>query len=198
MKPEAFLLAAGESRRMGSSKPLLPFGETTVLAVMVNAFRFAGFEPVSMVHRAEDVALVEAAVSLNLRTVVNPSPASGMSSSVAVAAEMAIADWLAVCPCDIPLLTSETLSRLVQALRGCAADVLQPSVDGRQKHPVLLRRTWLWEQVSRLRSGVSLRELLAEAELAVVECLDSVEFLDFDTPEEYRALLRLSHERGVK
>lgn len=198
MKPETFLLAAGESRRMGSSKPLLPFGEMNVLAVMVDAFRFAGFEPVSVVHRVEDVALVEAAVLLNLRTVVNPNPAPGMSSSVAVAAEMAIADWLAVCPCDIPLLTPETLSRLVQALSGCTADALQPSVDGRQKHPVLLRRTWLLEQVSRLRSGVSLRELLAEAELAVVECLDSVEFLDFDTPEEYKALLRLSHERGVK
>lgn len=196
--PEAFLLAAGASRRMGASKPLMAFGDSTVLATMARAFLAAGCRPVSVVHRLEDVPLLEAVRTLGLRAVANADPSPGMSSSVAVAAEASGAEWLALCPCDMPLLTTATLSRLTEALGSYEGDVLQPAVAGRRKHPVFVRRAWLLHRAERLRGGTPLRDLLAEADGASVEFLDAAEFLDFDTPEEYEALMRLAHERGVE
>ncbi|MER3462703.1 MAG: molybdopterin-guanine dinucleotide biosynthesis protein MobA, partial [Armatimonadota bacterium] len=64
--PEAFLLAAGESRRMGVPKPLVPFGDSTVLATMAHAFRAAGCSPITVVHRPGDIRLLEAVHALGL------------------------------------------------------------------------------------------------------------------------------------
>ena len=196
--PEAFLLAAGASRRMGAPKPLMPFGDSTVLATMARAFLAAGCRQVSVVHRLEDLPLLEAVRALGLRAVVNADPSAGMSSSVAVAAEAAGGEWLALCPCDMPLLTTGTLSRLTEALGGYEGNVLQPAVAGRRKHPVFVRRAWLRERADRLRGGAPLRDLLSETDGASLEFLDAAEFFDFDTPEEYEALVRLARERGVE
>lgn len=196
--PEAFLLAAGESRRMGEPKPLLPFGDSTVLATMATAFRRGGCEPVTVVHRLEDLRLIEAARALGLRALPNPDPSPGMASSVAVAAGAATAEWIALCPCDMPLLTDTTVSRLVSALSDCEHETLQPAVEGRRKHPVFVRRAWLLERVDRLRRGTPLRELLGEAQMAVLDFQDASEFQDFDTPEEYKALVRLARRRRVE
>jgi len=196
--PEAFLLAAGESRRMGVPKPLVPFGDSTVLATMAHAFRAAGCSPITVVHRPGDIRLLEAVHALGLRAVANADPSPGMSSSVAVAAESASSEWLALCPCDMPLLTAGTLARVVQALADCGGDVLQPAVDGRRKHPVVIKRTWLLARTESLRGGTPLRELLGDAEDTSVEFPDEAEFLDFDTREEYEALVRLARGRRVE
>lgn len=193
---EAFLLAAGESRRMGKSKPLLPFGDTTVLTTMAIAFRDGGCAPVAVVHRAEDAPIRRAIDALGLRGVANPDPSPGMSSSVAVAAEAATGEWLALCPCDMPLLTGAAVARLGSALAGCQADVLQPEAEGRRKHPLFVRRAWLVQRAERLRGGTPLRNLLGEAKVAVLGFHDATEFRDFDTPAEYEELLRIARARG--
>lgn len=52
----ALVLAAGFSSRMGSFKPLLPLGETTVIEKVVGNFFAAGIQDVRVVgHRAEEV-----------------------------------------------------------------------------------------------------------------------------------------------
>ena len=53
----AILLAAGRSQRMGAFKPLLPFGETTVIRRCIQNLRQAGVEDIVVVlgHRAEEL-----------------------------------------------------------------------------------------------------------------------------------------------
>src|SRR5207245_6743724 len=53
----ALLLAAGRSRRMGAFKPLLPFGDRTVIERCVANLRAAGVREVIVVlgHRADEV-----------------------------------------------------------------------------------------------------------------------------------------------
>ena len=53
----AILLAAGRSRRMGAFKPLLPFGESTVIESCLESLRSTGIEDIIVVvgHRADDV-----------------------------------------------------------------------------------------------------------------------------------------------
>ena len=53
----AILLAAGRSSRMGAFKPLLPFGESTVIESCIINLRSAGIEEIIIVigHRADDV-----------------------------------------------------------------------------------------------------------------------------------------------
>ena len=46
-EPRVIILAAGESRRMGKARPLLPLGGESVLERVIRIFVSAGLEPFS-------------------------------------------------------------------------------------------------------------------------------------------------------
>jgi molybdenum cofactor cytidylyltransferase len=135
----AILLAAGRSRRMGAFKPLLPFGDRTVIACCVNNLSAADIKDIIVVagHRADDVR--EKLKDLEVSIVVNPDPNSEMGISIALGVEqlpddakatiIALADHPAVPPSVIKILIDEWR-------RG--ASLVQPEHDGRGGHPVLI------------------------------------------------------------
>ncbi len=187
----AYLLAAGEGRRFGRSKPLAPFHGRTVLDRVASAFRPHVLE-VALVARMEDEPLLSEAARLGLRVVANPNPELGMASSVAVAVTDCRTEWLALCPCDLPLLTSEIVGRVVRALdAGPLGDteVIQPEAEGRRKHPVILKRSWIEAFLPQLAEDTPLREILEKARALTVPFHDPLPFRDFDTRQEYESLL---------
>jgi molybdenum cofactor cytidylyltransferase len=188
----AYLLAAGEGRRFGSSKPLAEFHGRTVLDRVASAFRpYVG--EVVVIARAGDDAIFAEATRLGLRVVPNSSPEAGMSSSVALAIRDCHTEWLSLCPCDLPLLKGQIVESVVEALKTAEPNgdfVVQPEVEGRRKHPVLLRRAWIEQHLSRLSGGTPLRAILGEANALTVPFDDPLPFRDFDTPPEFQFLLQ--------
>lgn len=78
----ALILAAGQSKRMGQPKMLLPWSEKTVLEQVVHTFKSAGVEDI-LVITGGDKERVETLVSNSARTVFNPDFAKGeMLSSI--------------------------------------------------------------------------------------------------------------------
>ncbi|MDO5538255.1 MAG: NTP transferase domain-containing protein, partial [Desulfovibrionaceae bacterium] len=89
----AVLLAAGFSSRMHALKPLLPFGDGTVLARTAGIWRRAGVERLVLVtgHRAEEIE-AEAA-RLALPCVRNPRPEEGMFASLKLGLARCLELW---------------------------------------------------------------------------------------------------------
>ena len=81
----ALLLAAGESRRMGTLKALLPWRDTTLLRHQVSTLQQAGLSPIVVVvgHRAPEVESHIANVS-GVQTVHNPHYMEGKTTSIKV------------------------------------------------------------------------------------------------------------------
>ena len=78
----ALILAAGQSRRMGQPKMLLPWGETSILGQVIATFRVAGADDVVVVTGG-DRERVEALVGVSARTIFNPEYSQGeMLSSI--------------------------------------------------------------------------------------------------------------------
>src|SRR5437660_8043892 len=79
----AILLAAGRSERMGAFKPLLPFGDKTVIENCIEYLSDGGVETIVVVlgHRADDVRRQLA--NTPVRFVLNPDPESEMGASIA-------------------------------------------------------------------------------------------------------------------
>src|ERR1700730_9929016 len=79
----AILLAAGRSRRMGAFKPLLPFGDKTVVEQCVTNLRDAGVHETIVVvgHRADDVR--EQLKNFEVSFALNADPDSEMNVSIA-------------------------------------------------------------------------------------------------------------------
>lgn len=111
------VLAAGESRRFGGAKALATLGGETLLARAVGALRATdGIAEVAVVVGARADRVGDAARSLGARVVENARWEIGMTSSLRVAVDDAIAggaEALVVVAVDQPALNGAHLSALV-------------------------------------------------------------------------------------
>src|SRR3954451_16093015 len=113
----AIVLAAGESRRMGRLKLLLPFGTRTVIETVVDSLRASPVDEILVVtgHQSE---VIEAALArAPARIVRNPDYRSGMLSSVqcGVAASAPETSWFLIALADQPQLAPALVRHLLAA-----------------------------------------------------------------------------------
>jgi molybdenum cofactor cytidylyltransferase len=135
----AILLAAGRSRRMGAFKPLLPFGDRTVITSCLTHLSDAGVREIVVVlgHRADEVR--EHLQNANVAFALNDDPASEMGVSIARGVEQLSedADALLIALVDHPAVSGDTIKTIVDAwVEG--AQFVQPEFNGRGGHPVLI------------------------------------------------------------
>ncbi|HKZ81418.1 MAG TPA: nucleotidyltransferase family protein [Pyrinomonadaceae bacterium] len=135
----AILLAAGRSRRMGALKPLLPFGENTVIRCCINNLYAGGVHQVVLVlgHRAEDVRAHVA--DLDLRFALNSNPESEMSDSIICGLTQIgpASGAVLIMPADYPAVGPEVINLLITEWeRG--SRLIIPEHCGQGGHPVLI------------------------------------------------------------
>lgn len=195
------ILAAGESRRMGQPKLLLPWGQTTVLSSVVQAFAtgMAGFPDdqneiwiVTGGANLQVEALV-ATISLPfpLRTVFNPIYShGGMISSLqtglkALPKEIGAA---LIGLGDQPQIRPENVHSICSAWLENNTPMVIPTFNERRGHPWLVRRD-LWPEILELPLSATAREFLnSHPEEAHYLPLDESILQDVDTPEDYTRL----------
>jgi len=188
----AILLAAGQSRRMGAFKPLLPFGGVSVAEACVAALRGAGVGEVVVVlgHRGEEVRAALAHVP-GLRFAVNERAGSEMGVSVALGVEALSGQARAVlfALVDQPAIPPVEIVRLFEALRRTGARLVLPEWQGRGGHPLLVDLA-LREELLSLVPEKGLRALFDahSAEVLRVRAGSPYVTRDMDTWEDYVAL----------
>jgi nicotine blue oxidoreductase len=133
MRITAVLLAAGEGRRIGRPKALLPIGGGTFLSHTAELLGRRGVDRVVAVIGAEALNVRQAAGALSV--VENPRYAEGMLSSI-LAGLTASGDAEAVLlhPVDHPLVDPATIDRVIAALQA-GATMAVPSFGGHRGHP---------------------------------------------------------------
>ena len=140
----ALVLAAGAGSRFGGGKLLAPIGGRPVLQRVLDAVADAGIDDV-LVVLGGDAAAIEAAIEWrNERRVVNPAPEHGLSSSLQVGFDAALASSVSagvlVALGDQPLVTASTIQALLDApVRADRPVVVPVYADDRGRNPVLLR-----------------------------------------------------------
>ncbi|SMB99579.1 molybdenum cofactor cytidylyltransferase [Thermanaeromonas toyohensis ToBE] len=187
------VLAAGEARRFGATKQLLPTGELTMVQRVVSTAIQSGMGEVVVVlgHRAEKIVPLFKGYPVHL--IFNPSWREGMSTSLK-------AGLLGLSPRvkatlvllgDQPGVTYSVLQLLAEAYLKTGKKIVVPYYQGRRGNPVLLDRS-LWREIFSLEGDKGARDLLnryPEEVLPVqVDCAGVVE--DIDTPEDYLRWLK--------
>jgi CTP:molybdopterin cytidylyltransferase MocA len=183
------LLAAGESARMGRPKPLLPWGDTTLIEYQVREMLGAGLERVIVVlgHAWQDVKpyLTGPAVE----TVINEAYRESKAGSLrAVAASLLDEDEaVAILSVDQPR-PRDVLTRLLAAYDAGAALVTVPVHGGRRGHPTVLAGALIPELRNVLDETLGLRGLIErhQASLREVAFDTPIVLLDLNTPDDYR------------
>ena len=188
----AILLAAGRSRRMGAFKPLLPFGDSTVIECCIRNLRAAHVAEIIVVagHRAEDIR--ERVEPLNVGFALNPDPDSEMGVSIAcgVKALSAAAAGLIIALVDHPAVLAETIQVLMDEWRH-GARLVQPEYEGRGGHPVLIDLVYRNELLA-LDPESGLRAIFAahRDEVKRVPVTSPYVARDMDTWEDYQRLCK--------
>jgi molybdopterin-guanine dinucleotide biosynthesis protein A len=186
------ILAGGQSRRMGRNKALLPFGESTVIEVIVARLRDACGDNLLLVtntpgdYRRLGIPMVPDALPSGQSLV-------GIYTGVARAGGPAF-----VCGCDMPFL-SPPLIRYMAALAP-GVDVVIPRHDGEFEPLHAIYTPACLEPIRRCveRQGRSI-DIVHEVRARVVEASevrrfdpDLRSFLNVNTPEEYAQALKES------
>jgi CTP:molybdopterin cytidylyltransferase MocA len=186
----AIILAAGRSQRMGAFKPLLPFGDITVIDSCLQNLRAGGVETVIVVvgHRANE--LRNHLKGSQVVFAVNPEPESEMSSSIACAVRELPREAKAVLitPVDHPAVPPEVVSQLVDEW-GKGHGLVKPIWQERGGHPVLIDLRFK-DELLRLDSNLGLKALFDTHKDQVKRVPVHSNYIarDMDTWEDYAAL----------
>lgn len=186
----AIILAAGQSRRMGQPKMLLPWGNLTIVEHVVRIFLDAGLRDVLVVTGGAREQVEEILASYPVRQVPNPDYASGeMLSSLqcGLSAMRKDAQATLIGLGDQPQVQESTVRLICEAYRESPSRLVVPSFRMRRGHPWLVARP-LWEEILALRSPESPRDFLNEhaPEILYVNLDTPTILADLDTPEDYQ------------
>jgi len=186
----AVVLAAGESRRMGTQKLLLPFGETTVVEAVVAAALGSRADRVMAVLGADAGEVRRKLETSGISTTVNADYARGMLSSVQAGFKALGEDAEAavVMLGDQPFLPTKVVDAVVGAYRASGKGIVIPVFRGRRGHPVLVDMKYR-DEVLGLDPADGLRRLMRAhpGDVHEVEAGDADILRDMDTPEDYRS-----------
>lgn len=184
----AIILAAGQSRRMGQPKMMLPWGERTVLQQVIATFTDAGISDILVVTGGSREQ-VEALVGSSARTVFNPDYAAGeMLSSIqcGLAALPPSTRAALIGLGDQPQVQKETVAAVCAAYAQSQSPLVIPSHNLRRGHPWLADRS-IWPELLTLPPEQSPRDFMnTHAGLIHYVNVDTPSITqDLDTPEDY-------------
>jgi len=185
----AIVLAAGESRRFGQPKQLLPVGDKTMIQHVVDIALDSPLEQVIVVLGCRAAEIGESIAGRPVQVVVNREWKSGLSSSVrtgllAVKPEVSAALFVLA---DQPGVTTDVIARLVERYRETRAPIVVPTHRGRRGNPVLFARS-LFAKLMEVKGDQGGRRLIAEYgnELEEIEMETKAIFADIDTADDYQ------------
>jgi molybdenum cofactor cytidylyltransferase len=190
---QAIILAAGKSKRMGSPKMLLPFGDGTIIESVLAGALASEADGVLVVLGAERRKIRSIVERFNVDTVFNRRYRSGMLSSVRKGFEALPYNTRAalVMLGDQPSVSPRTIDRLIEAFEKSGRGIVLPVVNGRRGHPILIDIKYRAE-VLRLDPEVGLRALIHghREDIEEVAVEDSSVFVDIDTREDYAEAIK--------
>jgi molybdenum cofactor cytidylyltransferase len=184
----AVVLAAGESRRMGTQKLLLPFRETTVVEAVVRTALASRVGRALAVLGADRDAIRAKLEPCGVDIAINEDFARGMLSSVQAGfrALPADAEAAVVMLGDQPFLPARVIDAVVRAYEESRKGIVIPVHKGRRGHPVLVDLKYR-DEVLGLDPADGLRQLIRAHPDDILEvevgCADILR--DMDTPEDY-------------
>jgi len=189
----AAILAAGESRRMGRPKALVPFEGLTFVEHLLQATNHPRVGIVRVVLGA-NAESIQAELKLDQETVVvNQDWQQGQLSSIQSAIRSLPADetaGLLLCPVDHPLISSQLVSRLIAEFDSDRKLIVVPTHQGRRGHPVIFHAS-LYAELLDASPNVGARQVVwAHPDaIAEIETDESGVILNLNDPETMRKAL---------
>jgi len=183
------ILSAGESKRMGTPKQLLPWGKTIILQQVIDNAAASHLEQILLVlgsHAGEIAGKIT--ISPKIEIVVNHDFKEGMSSSVKCGIKNAPAgaDAFMLLLGDQPFISHAIINRLLDEYQTSKHGIVIPVYNGKHGHPVIFAAKYKQELLAIADQGA--KAVVNNHLQDILEVpLDAPEILtDIDTPQDYQ------------
>lgn len=182
------ILAAGESRRMGHPKLLLPLGNSTIIEQTIdNVLSSRVGELIVVVGNRSDKLMTKIS-KRPVKIVVNQQSQKGMSTSIisglrSVSKE---SQGIMIVLADQPFVVAQIIDKLVEEFQKRDQSIIVPIYRGKRGHPVIFPIKYR-NDLLRLEGDVGAREIMHKYAADVVEVPVETESIniDLDTQGDY-------------
>jgi len=195
------ILAAGNSKRMGHPKALLPLGDEIFLTRILRILREVGLALPRLVLGRDAAIIQERIGDYPADVLVNPNPDRGQLSSIQIGISGLSEKYEAAMlwPVDQPAVSVETTRSLIELFVTKDCRIAVPFREGKRGHPAIFHRTLFHEFMDApMENGAKGIISRYESEACLLLTDESAAFDDIDTPSDYQALTGRSLEAVIK
>lgn len=173
------ILAAGQSKRMGQLKQVMPWGDYILLGKTIEIYQRAGVEPILVVVGFEAAKIKKKLANEKVIWIDNLSYQEGMSTSIRAGLRELSGETQAVLLAlgDLPLVKPETIRNIISAYKQKKPPIVVPRFLGKKGHPVLVAQS-LFPQLLNIRGDKGARNIIQGNQKQVL-------YLDVDDPGIY-------------
>ncbi len=191
----ALVIAAGESKRMGRAKQLLPWQGKVLLQHALDAILDSEVDEVILVLGCEAERILKKVDTRKIKVVINPDYAQGMITSIQRGLKVLPggAEAFFIVLGDQPGISPQIYDQLIHEFRRVypSKRILLPTYEGKRGHPALFSIDYR-EEGSTLKGDVGFRQIILDHpdDLLFIEMGAKAVLEDIDTPEDYQNLLK--------
>jgi molybdenum cofactor cytidylyltransferase len=187
------ILSAGESRRMGTPKALLPYRGSTFLQHLIEVTRHPRVGLTRIVLGAGADVIRDTLHLDKASVVINNEWEKGQLSSIQAAVRSLPAtgtDGMILCPVDHPLVSANLVTRLIEQFDSTGKLIVLPTYKGRRGHPLIFRAS-LYDELLEASATVGARQVVWAHRDEVLEVATDEEgiILNLNDPETLRKAL---------
>lgn len=186
-------MAAGESKRMGEPKQLLPWKETTLLGQSIQVAKSVDMENIYVVLGSNFQKISALKDLEGIRIVYNPSYSSGQGSSLRTGIDFLGKqrkeyNAVLVMLCDQPLITREYLNKIIKAFKEGEKGIVATKYDDKAGVPAVFHSKY-FEELKKVEGDKGAKKIIDENrdDVLLFDAGDQVH--DVDTKSEYEQLL---------
>ncbi|GAB4315156.1 MAG: hypothetical protein Kow0074_02580 [Candidatus Zixiibacteriota bacterium] len=182
------ILAAGQSKRIGSEKPILQHEMAALIDVVIGHLRDSKLDEIILVLGHDARRMVQKLSIGGLKVVINPTPSVGISASLQRG--MAHLDdrckALLVAMGDMPLVRGETVDQIINSFAKSKKGIAVPVHNGTRGYPVVFDKSKYLESLLALRGNIGIEAVLEQNPKDILEVkvkTDEV-LVDVDTHQD--------------
>lgn len=187
------ILAAGQSKRLGSSKQLLQYEGQTLINRLIGIIKKASSFPITVVLGANAENIKATIIKENVDIVINENWEEGMASSIRVGLEAANAstpnlDGIIILVCDQPFLTEESIRSLLELQKNSSLPIAACYYSNSIGTPALFHKS-VFPELLALKGDTGARLIIKNRENEVAKLHFDKGVVDIDTLEDYNKLI---------
>ncbi|MDB2633156.1 nucleotidyltransferase family protein [Flavobacteriaceae bacterium] len=194
-KTAILILAAGESKRMGEPKQLLPYNNSTLLLHSIEQVNNIKYSDVFIVIGAHFADVFKSIRGQKATILKNNNWEDGMGSSLSKGIELIKKkknyDRVLVTLADTPLVNTEHYEELISFSDATGKRIILTNYEEVSGVPAIFDKS-LFNELSLLSDNEGAKPVVKKYKKEVLKMNSKIPFFDIDTKEAYQKLLNLS------